>query len=52
MDNCKYYAIWQTGKGEIQISIDHSSVASCFVKIMYFDKINSAIINAKAKDDL
>jgi len=52
MDNCKYYAIWKTDKGEIQLSIDHSSVTSCFVKIMYFDEINSAIISAKAKDDL
>lgn len=51
-DRCKYYSIWQTEKGEIQLSIDHNSVTSCFVKLAYFDKINSAIINAKAKDDL
>lgn len=51
-DRCKYYSIWQTEKGEIQLSIDHTSVTSCFVKLAYFDKINGAIINAKAKDDL
>jgi hypothetical protein len=51
-DRCKYYSIWQTDKGEIQLSIDHDSVRSCFVKLLYFDKINSAIINAKAIDDL
>jgi hypothetical protein len=51
-DRCKYYSIWQTDKGEIQLSIDHESVRSCFVKLLYFDKINSAIINAKAIDDL
>jgi hypothetical protein len=51
-DRCKYYTIWQTDKGEIQLSIDHISVSSCFVKLLYFDKINSAIINAKAIDDL
>jgi hypothetical protein len=51
-DRCKYYSIWQTDKGIIQLSIDHNSVISCFVKLAYFDKINSDIINAKAKDDL
>jgi hypothetical protein len=52
MDRCKYYSIWQTDKGEIQLSIDHNSVTSCFVKLAYFDKINSDKIKAKAKDDL
>jgi len=52
MDNCKYYSIWQTDKGEIQLSIEHTSVTSCFVKLAYFDKINSEKIKAKAKDDL
>ena len=51
-DRCKYYSIWQTDKGKIQLSIDHSSVTSCFVKLAYFDKINSSIIKAKAKGDL
>jgi len=51
-DNCKYYSIWETDKGGIQLSIDHNSVTSCFVKLGYFDKINSAKIRAKAIDDL
>jgi len=51
-DNCKYSSIWQTDKGEIQLSIGHNGVTSCFVKLAYFDKINSAKIKAKAKDDL
>lgn len=51
-DNCKYYSIWETDKGEIQLSIDHNSVTSCFIKLAYFDKINSAKIKAKAIDDL
>ena len=52
MDNCKFYTVWKTHKGEIQLSIDHSGFTSCFVKVVYFDRINSAIINEKAKDDL
>ncbi|MBM3454795.1 MAG: hypothetical protein FJX80_06560 [Bacteroidetes bacterium] len=52
MDRCNFYAVWKTDKGEIQLAIDHSGFTSCFVKVGYFDKINSAIINEKAKDDL
>ena len=51
-DRCKYYSIWETDKGEIQLSIDHNSVTSCFVKLVYFDKINSAIVKKQAIDDL
>lgn len=50
--NCKYYSVWQTPKGDIRLSIDHKSFSDCFVKLTYVDKINSAIINSKAKDDL
>lgn len=51
-DRCKYFSIWVTDKGEIQLSIDHNSVTSCFVKLVYFDKINSATIKKQAIDDL
>lgn len=51
-DQCKYYSVWQTDKGDIQLSIDHESTASCFVKLAYFDKINTEIIKKLAVDDL
>lgn len=51
-DNCKYYSIWETDKGEIQLSIEHNGVTSCFVRLAYFDKINSEKIKASAIDDL
>mgnify|MGYP003402115589 CR=1 FL=1 len=51
-DRCKYYSIWETDKGEIQLSIDHKSVSSCFVKLAYFDKINSAAVKKQAIEDL
>jgi hypothetical protein len=50
-DDCKYLSIWQTDKGEIQLSIEQKN-RRCFVKLAYFDKINGNIIKAKAKDDL
>lgn len=51
-DRCKYYSIWETDKGQIELTIDHNSVISCFVKLVYFDKINSATIKKQAIDDL
>ena len=52
MDNCKYYTTFELENGSIQISIDHQSVMSCFVRLSYFDKINSEKIRQKAIDDL
>lgn len=52
MDNCKYYSVWQTEKGNIELSIEHQRGISCFVQLVYFDKINSNIIKEKAKRDL
>jgi hypothetical protein len=49
---CKYYTTYETEKGTIQLSIEHDRVTHCYVKLAYFDKINSDIIKAKAKDDL
>ena len=51
-DRCKYYSIWRTEKGQIKLAIDHSESSTCMVKLLYFDKINSDKIKAKAKDDL
>ena len=52
MDNCKYYTTYETEKGSIQLSIDHESVFSCFVRLSYFDKINGKLLREKAKGDL
>lgn len=51
-DRCKYSSIWKTDKGDIQLSLDHTGMTSCFVKLLYFDKTNGSIVKAKAKDDL
>ena len=51
-DNCKYFSIWKTDKGEIQLSIQHKGFESCYVTLSYSDKINSDIIKTKAKRDL
>lgn len=51
-DRCKYYSIWTTDKGEIQLSIEHDGFTSCCVKLAYFDKINGETIKKQALDDL
>jgi hypothetical protein len=51
-DKCKYYSTWATDKGDIQLSIDHNSLTKCFVKLVYFDKINSAEVKKQAINDL
>jgi hypothetical protein len=50
-DRCKYYAIYETDKGSIELSIESIDMV-CFVRLTYFDKINSDIIKAQAIDDL
>ena len=52
LDNCTYFSAWQTGKGDIQLTINHLNSSSCFIKLTYFDKINGEKIKAKAKSDL
>lgn len=52
MDNCKYYTTYELENGSIQISIDHQDFKSCFVRLVYFDKINSEKLRQKALDDL
>lgn len=51
MERCKYYSIYYTDKGRIELSIS-GSINGCFVLLAYYDKINSDIIKAKALDDL
>jgi hypothetical protein len=52
MERCKYYTNYETDKGDIQLSIEHSGMYSCSVVLQYYDKINCDIIRAKAVNDL
>ncbi len=51
MEECKYYSIYYTDKGRIELSIS-GSINGCFVLLAYYDKINSDIIKSKALEDL
>jgi len=51
-DRCKYYTVYKTAQGSIELSIEHEGVTRCFVALSYYDKINSNLRRAKVKDDL
>lgn len=51
-DNCKYYTIYKTENGNIELSISHNGVISCYVTLRYFDRINSNVIRQEAMNDL
>lgn len=52
MDRCIYVTLFETPKGTIQLSLEHQNVSTCFVKLQYWDKINTNTIKAKVLDDL
>lgn len=52
LDFCKYITTYETEKGTIQLSVEHDSESHCFVKLTYFDKINSEAVKKQALDDL
>lgn len=52
MDRCTYVTVFETPKGDIQLSMEHQRIGSCFVRLQYWDKINTDAVKAKAMDDL
>ena len=51
-DNCKYYTIYETDNGSINLSIEHDGVSRCFVTLGYLDQINGEEIKNEALKDL
>ncbi len=52
MDRCKYYTIFSTPKGDIELSLQHNDFTSCFVLLKYYDKINTDKVREEALNDL
>lgn len=52
MDRCTYVTIFETSKGNIQLSLESQEYTSHFVKLQYWDKINTDVVRANAIDDL
>lgn len=52
MDRCVYISTWETPNGDIELAIDHADFSSCFVRLSYWDKINTEKVTSSAIDDL
>lgn len=52
MDQCNYATLFKTPKGDIQLSLEHGTISSCFVRLQYWDKKNTDAIKAQVLDDL
>lgn len=51
-DRYKYYSTWEVKNGMIQLSIEHDGISSCYVMLIYEDKVNGTINRKQAIDDL
>lgn len=51
-DRCKYYTIFETEKGNIELQLAHQNVTECYVVLSYFDAINQQAVMSDAMDDL
>lgn len=52
MDRCKFYTIWKTDKGNIELEIIKDNLGGGMVRLSYWDKINTMLVQEKAMDDL
>lgn len=51
MDRCKYFTIWETNNGIIELELINSDYDEV-VRLVYWDKANTAFVQEKAMDDL
>ena len=52
MDRCKFYTIWKTDKGNIELEIIKGNLGGGMVRLTYWDNINTMSVQEKAMDDL
>lgn len=52
MDRCKFYTIFETKRGSIELQISHQSFSEYYVILSYFDAINQETLMSDAMDDL
>lgn len=52
MDRCKIYTVFTLPKGNIQLEIIKGVVSGGYVRLSYWDKLNTWVIEEKAMEDL
>jgi len=51
-DKCKYYSVFETERGSIELQLSHQSVMECFAILSFYDGINQKAILSDAMNDL
>lgn len=51
-DRCKYYTVFETEKGSIELRLAHQDVSKCYVTLSYYDAVNQKTVMSDAMDDL
>lgn len=51
-DQCKYYSVFSCNQGNIELSISHDGLSSCFVMLSYYDNANQKKLKQQIMDDL
>ena len=52
MGQCAYCTTYEIEAGFVQLSLGYNSLFECYVKIQYWDRINTAVATAKETGDL
>ncbi len=51
-DRCKWFSVFSTAKGDIELSMVKVGISDCSIVLKYFDKINTNKVNTSAINDL
>lgn len=51
-DKCRYFSVFSTDGGSIELRIDHNELLSCYVVLIYEDTTNGDKVRSSAIDDL
>ena len=51
-DKCRYYTIWTTELGDIELSLQRDDYRHCYVFLKYYDRINGEAIQNVIMEDL
>ena len=51
-DKYKYYSVFRTELGDIQLEVSHNGVSACYVMLSYYDNANQDKLRQQIMDDL
>lgn len=51
-DTCRYYTVWSTELGDIELSLQRDELLHCYVFLKYYDRANDSVIHDAILEDL